>query len=147
MTVQFRILRCSIPSTGNVPGIRSMWYPRGFAFCFQRPPFLFVHQAGWGCYSLLHHSELARAPKVPPQKVALCHFPPEVTKWISKNLKLFFLGLSLLKQRISPMHRDVFSIVAEVHMQKTSVVHAVMWFFQHLFQLFSLVFSTVEARK
>lgn len=51
----------------------------------QRTPFLYMYQAGWGHYSLLVHSELSHAPKVPPQKVAPYDFLPEVTKWISKN--------------------------------------------------------------
>lgn len=39
------------------------------------------------------------------------------------------------------------SIISEVNMQMTSVVNAIVWLFQYLFQPFSLVFSIVEARK
>lgn len=49
------------------------------------------------------------------------------------------------------IHRDVetflFSIVSEINMQMASVVDVVVWLFQHLFQAFSFVFPTIEARR
>lgn len=59
----------------------------GLTVCFPQAPFsACVYQARWGYYTLLVHSELLHAPKVPPQKAVPCHFLPEVTKWIAKKI-------------------------------------------------------------